>query len=101
MALDAEELVIRPLREVVQRGNEAITKAGDAIEENKSQGHDATAIGLAKAGQILRKEGERALHRLQPLWDAQVAKHGDGFKRLVVHDGKESAMLSIPRATGN
>lgn len=88
MSLETDELVIRPLREVVQRGNEAITNAQDAVDGEGSEGHDRTAVGLAKAGQTLRKEGERALNRLQPLWDEQVAKYGDDFKKLIVHNGK-------------
>ncbi|KAJ0383429.1 hypothetical protein COL922a_010491 [Colletotrichum nupharicola] len=29
------------------------------------------------------REGERALKRVQPLWDSQVDKHGDSFKDAV------------------
>lgn len=89
MAVDAEELVIRPFREVVQRGNEAVDNAEQVFEEEgDGQCHDVVARRLAKAGQILRKEGERALKKLQPLWDDQAAKHGEGFKTLMADNGK-------------
>jgi len=42
---------------------------------------------MAKAGKAVVREGERALKRLQPLWDDQVEKYGDRFKAAM---GKNS-----------
>ncbi|KAL1853668.1 hypothetical protein Daus18300_011704 [Diaporthe australafricana] len=75
MGVDAEELILSPFHEVVDRGNEAVANAQSAAEE------DAELSQLmAKAGVAVVREGERALKRLQPLWDGQVDKYGDAFK---------------------
>lgn len=75
MGVDAEELILSPFQEVVDRGNEAVANAKGASDE------DAELSRLmAKAGVAVVREGERALKRLQPLWDGQVEKYGDAFK---------------------
>ncbi|KAH8769225.1 hypothetical protein F5883DRAFT_418099 [Diaporthe sp. PMI_573] len=75
MGVDAEELILNPFHEVVDRGKEAVTNAEGAA------GEDAELSRLmAKAGVAVVKEGERALKRLQPLWDSQVERYGDAFK---------------------
>ncbi|CAK7201158.1 hypothetical protein SEUCBS139899_003860 [Sporothrix eucalyptigena] len=77
MGVDAEELIVRPFREVVERGHEAVANA-----EAESDGDvDAeTLTDMVKAGRAVVREGERALKRLQPMWDGQVEKYGDAFK---------------------
>lgn len=78
MGVDAEELILNPFREVVDRGKDAVTNAESAADE------DAELSRLmAKAGVAVVKEGERALKRLQPLWDGQVEKYGDAFKETL------------------
>ncbi|KAI1382996.1 uncharacterized protein F4822DRAFT_89227 [Hypoxylon trugodes] len=93
MAIEVEELVIQPFREVVERGKEAVANAeaeakaesearGDADEDNEddadsSDKHDVTA--MLKTARALVKEGERALQRLMPLWKERVDKYGDAF----------------------
>ncbi|KAJ0115862.1 hypothetical protein J7T55_004031 [Diaporthe amygdali] len=75
MGVDAEELILNPFQEVVDRGKEAVSNAESAA------GEDAELSRLmAKAGVAVVREGERALKRLQPLWDGQVEKYGDAFK---------------------
>ncbi|KAI3396050.1 hypothetical protein diail_546 [Diaporthe ilicicola] len=75
MGVDAEELILSPFHEVVDRGNEAVTNAESAADD------DAELSRLmVKAGVAVVREGERALKRLQPLWDGQVEKYGDSFK---------------------
>lgn len=83
MAVDVEELIISPFREVVERGKEAVTNAEEAQDEYPDQ-----AKQMMKSAQIVSKEGERALKRLQPLWDSQVEKHGDVFKEMIGDNGK-------------
>ncbi|KAH0429786.1 SH3 domain-containing protein [Colletotrichum camelliae] len=78
MAVDAEELIIAPFQEVVDRSKEAIENA------EKVQGDNSElAVQMMKSAQMVFREGERALKRVQPLWDSQVAKHGDSFKDAV------------------
>ncbi|SPQ25340.1 c072eb4d-7147-47d1-99f8-fcc1fd18cc88 [Thermothielavioides terrestris] len=82
MAVDIEELIIAPFREVVDRGKEAVANAEAARGESgdgDGNGND-TAQRMAKAGKAVVREGERALKRLQPLWNDQVEKYGDTFK---------------------
>ncbi|KZL77971.1 SH3 domain-containing protein [Colletotrichum tofieldiae] len=78
MAVDVEELIILPFREVVERGKEATTNAEEAQNEDPEQ-----AKQMMKFATMITKEGERALKRLQPLWDNQVEKHGDMFKEII------------------
>ncbi|GJC84744.1 hypothetical protein ColLi_07582 [Colletotrichum liriopes] len=78
MAVDIEELIILPFREVVERGKEATTNAEEAQNEDPEQ-----AKQMMKFATMITKEGERALKRLQPLWDNQVEKHGDMFKEII------------------
>ncbi|KZL85968.1 sh3 domain-containing protein [Colletotrichum incanum] len=78
MAVDVEELIILPFHEVVERGKEAITNAEEAQNEDPE-----LAKQMMKFATIITKEGERALKRLQPLWDNQVEKHGDMFKEII------------------
>ncbi|KAL2129727.1 hypothetical protein VTI74DRAFT_7390 [Chaetomium olivicolor] len=78
MAVDIEELIIAPFREVVERGNEAVANA----EAGAGDGDEA-AQRMAKAGRAVVREGERALKRLRPLWDDHVEKYGDAFKAAI------------------
>lgn len=82
MAIDAEELIIRPFREVVERGKEAVVNAGAAAEEDEE-----VSQRMGKAANAVVREGERALKRLQPLWDGQVEKYGDAFKEGMAKNG--------------
>ncbi len=81
MAIDIEELILAPFREVVDRGKEAVANADSDDDEND------TVKRLSKAGKAVVREGERALKRLQPLWDDQVAKHGDTFRAAMARNG--------------
>jgi hypothetical protein len=82
MAIDVEELIIHPFRELVEKGNEAVDNAAAA------EGEDAElSKRMAKAAKAVVKEGERALKKLQPLWDSQVEKYGDSFKKSMSQNG--------------
>ncbi|KAI1504535.1 hypothetical protein F5X99DRAFT_18637 [Biscogniauxia marginata] len=84
MGIDVEELIIQPFREVVERGREAIANA-EACDHDEDAGSSEHMLRSARA---LVKEGERALHKLTPLWQSQVDKHGDAFKEaLRYNDG--------------
>jgi hypothetical protein len=85
MAVDVEELIIAPFREVVDRGKDAVNNAEAAAHGDDD---DETAKRMAKAGKALVREGERALKRLKPLWDDQVEKHGDIFKTAMGKNGR-------------
>ncbi|KJR84325.1 uncharacterized protein SPSK_08383 [Sporothrix schenckii 1099-18] len=80
MGVDAEELIVRPFREVVERGNEAIQNAEAGEADDASSVDGSVLADMAKAGRAVVREGERALKRLQPVWDGQVEKYGDAFK---------------------
>lgn len=93
MGLDAEVLILGPFREVAERGKEAITNAQD-IDDDGAE-HESTRYML-KAAQAVAKEGERALKRLQPLWDGQVGKYGDAFTDALSQNGnQEPAFLFL------
>lgn len=91
MGVDADELIIRPFREVIERGNEALANAGEEGNDHRDGGSedvDNVHGQLAKAGHALVREGERALKRLQPIWDGQVEKYGDAFKDAMLQQGR-------------
>ncbi|GAB1315362.1 hypothetical protein MFIFM68171_05572 [Madurella fahalii] len=73
MAVDAEELLLRPLRDVVSLGTAAVV--------NASTHH---ADPMLRAAQALVREGDRALKKVQAAWDDQVERHGDAFKDVIV-----------------
>lgn len=82
MAVDAEELIIQPFRELVQKGKEAAENAIAAEEDDVE-----LSQRMGKAAKAVAREGERALKKLQPLWDSQVEKYGDSFKNSMSQNG--------------
>lgn len=82
MGVDAEVLILGPFREVAERGKEAIANAQDVGDLDHEH-----AKYMLKAAQAVAKEGERALKRLQPLWDGQVGKYGDTFTNALSQNG--------------
>ncbi|KAJ4387660.1 hypothetical protein N0V93_008257 [Gnomoniopsis smithogilvyi] len=86
MGVDAEDLFLGPFREVAERGKEAVVNAQD-IEDVENE----EAKYMLKAAQAVAKEGERALKRLQPLWDGQVGRYGDVFTDALSQNGEIEA----------
>ena len=87
MAIDVEQLILQPFRDVVERGKEA---AGNA--ESTGDDEPGVAKAMLKSARTLVREGERALQRLQPLWDERVAQHGDTFVEAMRDNGKALAL---------
>ncbi|OTB01626.1 hypothetical protein M426DRAFT_211901 [Hypoxylon sp. CI-4A] len=83
MAIDVEELVIQPFREVVERGKEAVAnaeaEAGGVDEDAGDPSNSRDVSGMLRAARSLAKEGDRALQRLLPLWKEKVDRYGDAF----------------------
>ncbi|KAK4163285.1 hypothetical protein QBC43DRAFT_301264 [Cladorrhinum sp. PSN259] len=80
MGVDAEKLLIRPFRDVVTLGNAALANATAVPHDDRHARYD----DMAKAAQSLVREGERALKRLQVVWDDHVEKYGDAFREMMV-----------------
>jgi hypothetical protein len=83
MAIHAEEILLQPLREVVERGKEAVANGEGSTNLHRK---------LASAGQALQKEGERALKKVQQPWNAHIAKYGAVFTDGVMENGKKSSI---------
>jgi hypothetical protein len=83
MGVDAEELIVRPFREVVDRGNEAIANA-EAAADTESD----VSERMLRAARAVVREGDRALKKIQPIWDGQVEKYGDAFKDAMMDQGE-------------
>ncbi|KAK7958489.1 hypothetical protein PG988_013337 [Apiospora saccharicola] len=83
MPVDAECFVIHPFQELVKIAKEAAAnaEAGQSDDPERSKRMLKSARGLVK-------EGERALQKIQPLWVAQVDRHGDAFKNGIRDNGK-------------
>ena len=93
MAIDVEELVIQPFREVVEHGKEAVANAeaaaGAGPDDNDADSiNQQNATDMLKAARSLVKEGERALQRLLPLWKERVDKYGDAFTETMRQNGE-------------
>lgn len=87
MGVDIEVLILGPFRDVVERGKEAVANAENADHDNLE-----LSKLMLKASQAVIREGERALKRIQPLWDGQVEKYGEAFKNGLSQNG----ILSTP-----
>ncbi|KAK4033801.1 hypothetical protein C8A01DRAFT_19312 [Parachaetomium inaequale] len=83
MAADAEDLLIRPLRDVVAAGYTALTNAATQAP-HQTPGPADHVDPMARAAQALVREGERALHKVQLVWRDQVSKYGDSFRETMV-----------------
>ncbi|KAK4119501.1 hypothetical protein N657DRAFT_257006 [Parathielavia appendiculata] len=83
MAVDAEDLLIRPFRDVVAAGTVALTNASThAAQQSPAPGDNVDR--MARAAQAIVREGERALNKVQLVWNDQVSKHGDSFGNMMV-----------------
>lgn len=91
MAVDAEDLIIEPFVELVVRGTEAVKNAEGAKDEDAERSKH-----MLKSAHFVVKEGERALHRLQPLWTAQTEKYGDAFRDAISDNGMFLAPFETP-----
>ncbi|EAQ85510.1 hypothetical protein CHGG_09524 [Chaetomium globosum CBS 148.51] len=83
MAANAEDLFIRPLRDVVAAGNAAVTNATTRAPP-QSPGSADHVDPMSRAAQALLREGERALNKVQLVWRDQVSRYGDGFREVMV-----------------
>ncbi|KAH6843444.1 hypothetical protein B0I37DRAFT_217893 [Chaetomium sp. MPI-CAGE-AT-0009] len=83
MAANAEDLLIRPLRDVVAAGNAALTNAATHAP-HQSPGSADHADPMSRAAQAIIREGERALNKVQLVWRDQVSRYGDGFREIMV-----------------
>jgi hypothetical protein len=84
MAVDVEDLIVQPFRELIQRGNEAIANAEAARLTNP----EISQVMLRSARAVVR-EGERALQRVHPLLLDHLERHGDAFRDAVKECGKQ------------
>lgn len=87
MAANAEDLFIRPLRDVVAAGKAAITNAATRAP-HQSPGSADHVDPMSRAAQALVREGERALNKVQLVWRDQVSRYGDGFREIMVQQGR-------------
>lgn len=94
MAVDAEDLIIQPFKELVQRGKEAIKSAQDAQDAHHDGISVETTNQMLKSANGVVKEGERALQKLYPLWASQLERYGEAFLEAINNNGLYSFGLS-------
>ncbi|KAH8201218.1 hypothetical protein TruAng_004608 [Truncatella angustata] len=78
MAVEVEDLIAQPFRELINRGNEVIANA----EGTRSANPELSRVMLKSARAVVR-EGERALQRVEPLLLGHLEKYGDAFRDAV------------------
>ncbi|RYP46602.1 hypothetical protein DL768_007224 [Monosporascus sp. mg162] len=89
MVVDAKELILQPFHEVVERGREAVANA-------EAGGHEpGVAKLMLKSARALEREGERALQRLQPLWDGRAAQYGNSFTEAMTDKEKQRTLEDL------
>jgi hypothetical protein len=84
MAVNAEDLLIQPFKDVVAL---AATAAANATA---STSDSVKAEQMLQSAKSLAREGDRALRKVQTLWETQVATHGDAFRERILKQGKMS-----------
>lgn len=87
MSVDAEELLIQPFRNVVVLGTTALLNAAATPRDDSQHGG---VPEMTSAAQSLVREGERALKKVQAIWDDQVRRYGDSFKEMILQQGMSS-----------
>ena len=87
MAVDAEDLLIRPFRDVVAAGTVALNNAS-TYAPPQGTGSASHVNLMSRAAQALLREGERALSKVQLLWDDRTQQHGDAFRDMMVQQGE-------------
>ncbi len=99
MAVDAEDLLIRPFRDVIAAATVALTNASNhAFPQGTASANHANL--MARAAQALVREGERALNKVQLVWNDRAQKEGDGFGDIMVQQGETVALQSaVSRAS--
>ncbi|KAK4450620.1 hypothetical protein QBC34DRAFT_349384 [Podospora aff. communis PSN243] len=94
MAVNAEDLLIQPFRDVVVLAATAVANATAATEGGPEQIERADQ--MTQSAKSLAREGERALRKVQTLWETQVATHGDAFRERILKQGSiESRRLRL------
>lgn len=83
MAVEVEDLIVQPFRELINRGNEAIANAEAARPEDV-----VLAQLMLKSARAVVREGERALQRIEPLLLGHLEKYGDAFRDAARECGK-------------
>ena len=73
---EIDDFVLSPFREIVAVGKTTVENATDSDR-------------MAKTGQNLVKEGERALKRLEPLCAKNLNDYGNEFMSTLKENGKE------------
>jgi hypothetical protein len=86
MAVNAEDLLIQPFRDVVALAATATSNATIATDEGAK--HSAKADQMLQFAKSLEREGERALRKVQAIWNGQVTLHGDAFRERMLKQGK-------------
>lgn len=83
MLAPTDDIVIRPFREVVEKGGEAVTNAEDAADNEPE-----ASAWLYQSGQSLVKEGERAIKRLRPLMKDRTPEFYSAVKDLLAQNSE-------------
>lgn len=102
MAVNTDILILGPFREVVTRAKEAAANAEHGAGQVSHDADPELCKLMIKTSQTLLKEGERALKRIQPLWDSQIERYGDAFARGLSQNGKlgpNSTTCASPTST--
>ncbi|KAK0624414.1 hypothetical protein B0T14DRAFT_426326 [Immersiella caudata] len=85
MAVNAEDLLIQPLKDVVALAATAVVNA--AASTSGGSEHGVKAEQMLQSAKSLAREGERALRKVQTLWETQATAHGDAFRERILKQG--------------
>jgi hypothetical protein len=100
MAVIAEDLLIQPFRDVIALAATASSNAVASAANGPGGEHSAEAEQMLQAARSLGREGERALRKVQTVWETQVAIHGDAFRERILKQGVQSSPTRLFPQTG-
>ncbi|KAK0648067.1 hypothetical protein B0T16DRAFT_455573 [Cercophora newfieldiana] len=94
MAMNAEDLLIQPFRDVVALAATAVANASASAADGTE--HSVKSDQMLQAAKSLSREGDRALRKVQTIWETQVTVHGDAFRERILKQGSiESRRLRL------
>lgn len=70
------DLVLAPFKDIVAQGNTAINNAVDSGDDD-----------MLRAAQVLVREGERALKKIEPVCQQSYEEYGPNFVNALMDDG--------------
>lgn len=91
MAVNAQDLLIQPFKDVIALAVTAAANATASADDETE--HGVKVEQMLQSSKSLAREGERALRKVQAVWQSQMVIHGDAFGDRMLKQGVPSSCL--------